>query len=316
MLFIEDFEEAKTYHKSVLDCWLRIKLKGRKSEENEVGYNCGKESCSYCNSRTQIFELRNEELCNLLYDNVDILLEGNIQAVIEFYNLNTIILDSNYDTIKSLFENSGYENYFQKKHGLNFLNKLNISTCVYCNRNYTLQLVANHSRAQLDHWLPKTHFPFAALNFYNLIPSCQSCNHIKGEGGDKEWWLSNYNTLIHPYVKEEIYKFSFSYIEDSNLLSVEINSSNERAITTAEINRIKEIYSAHNELELRDLYDLRMKYDDNYLEMLNKSFFNEKLSDEDKYRLVYGIEKEEAHYHKRPFSKFKNDIIEELMRIK
>ncbi|MFM9402291.1 hypothetical protein ACKLNQ_10135 [Myroides odoratimimus] len=314
MLFIEDFEEAKAYHKNVLTCWLRIKLRGRKTQDNQEGYTCRDSQCVYCNSRMQKIDLGDEVLEDLLYNNVDLLLEGSIEELIEFYNTNSELLDS--ESVKELFVETGYENYFQKKHGVTFLNKLNISTCVYCNRNYTLQLVNNHSRAQLDHWLPKTHFPFVALNFYNLIPSCPTCNHIKGQGDNKRWWLDNRNNLVHPYFKEETFKFSYSYLKDIDELSVEINSWNIKVTQTVEVNKIKEIYSAHNELELRDLFDLRRKYNDNYLKVLLDSFSGLNISEEDKYRLIFGIEKKEENYHKRPMSKFKNDIIEELKRIK
>lgn len=312
MLFIENFEEAKVYHKSVLSCWLRGKLRGRKTKRNKGGYACGDNQCIYCNSEMHKFYLGNVVLENLLYANVDLLLGGSIEELIEFYNTNSVLLNN--ESVKKLFVNSGYEHYFQKQHGLTFLNKLSMSTCVYCNRNYTLQLVNNHSRAQLDHWLPKTHFPFVALNFYNLIPSCPTCNHIKGQGDNKRWWLNNWNSLVHPYCKEEIFKFSYSYLEDIDKLSVEIDSPNTKVSQTVEVNRIKEIYSAHNELELRDLFDLRKKYNDNYLNILLDSFSGLQVSEEEKYRLIFGIEKNEVDYHKRPMSKFKNDIIEELMK--
>ena len=70
----------------------------------------------------------------------------------------------------------------QKNYSKYFLDLIGIDTCVYCNRNYTINLTKTHARAELDHWFPKTQFPLFALSFYNLIPSCHSCNHIKGNG--------------------------------------------------------------------------------------------------------------------------------------
>lgn len=40
------------------------------------------------------------------------------------------------------------------------------------------------------------------------------------------------------------------------------------------------------------------------------------MSKEEAYRMVFGIETKEEDYHKRPFSKFKKDIIDELLRNK
>ncbi|QBO59496.1 hypothetical protein [Chryseobacterium salivictor] len=57
--------------------------------------------------------------------------------------------------IKSFFIQTGYNNFDNKL----FLEKLNIDTCIYCNRNYTTQLVKERARAELDHWFPKESFP-------------------------------------------------------------------------------------------------------------------------------------------------------------
>lgn len=80
----------------------------------------------------------------------------------------------------------------------------------------------------------------------------------------------------------------------------------------------KLVYSKHSEKELQDLIDLRLKYSENYLKTLLEDTFDSKLnlSKEEKYRLIFGIELSEDSMHKRPFSKFKKDIIEELLKIK
>ena len=39
------------------------------------------------------------------------------------------------------------------------------------------------------------------------------------------------------------------------------------------------------------------------------------ISEKEAYRLTFGAEYDELNFHKRPFSKFKKDIIEELRRI-
>ena len=54
----------------------------------------------------------------------------------------------------------------------------------------------------------------------------------------------------------------------------------------------------------------------NYIKILTEDTFkNLKISKEEIYRMVFGIEIEEENYHRRPFSKFKKDIIDELLRI-
>lgn len=230
--------------------------------------------------------------------------------------------------IKSFFKDTCYKNFPNKE----FLNHLGVDTCVYCNRNYTLYIGGNHARAELDHWFPKEKFPILAVSFYNLIPSCHSCNHIKGNGDvlvkqllgktkitEKEinnWWENVLNDLNHPYFDYSEFKFSFSYnsINDFNMIiKVFKNSKTEKTII---FNKTKEIYDSHRNKELKDLIDLRYKYPENYINTLVEKTFKGTMSKEEIYRMVFGIETKEEDYHKRPFSKFKHDIIEELKNIK
>jgi hypothetical protein len=254
------------------------------------------------------------------------------------------IPDNEKQDVKVIFEYV-YENYFQKKHGKEFLNKLNIDTCVYCNRNYTLDFKKlNNSRAQLDHWFPKDKFPILALSFYNLIPSCQSCNHIKGNGNkivkeilnikskDKknkeeekeenlkiqEWWEKEaLKHLNHPYLKSLDFKFTWFFNDSLKDTKVEFRvKENSKSDNTLKFNNTKEIYNAHSNKELKDLLDLRYKYSENYIDILIDKTFKGIMSKEEIYRMVFGIEINEEKYHERPFSKFKHDIIEELKNIK
>src|SRR5690606_3268511 len=95
---------------------------------------------------------------------------------------------------------------------LNFSN----STCPYCNygiveivkKNNTMPLThQNIAYFDLDHFYPKSIYPFFALSFYNLIPSCHTCN--SSEKGEKDF---NVATHIHPYLDsfDSFYKFKTS----------------------------------------------------------------------------------------------------------
>ncbi|MBF2708567.1 HNH endonuclease [Flavobacterium soyangense] len=230
--------------------------------------------------------------------------------------------------IKSFFLKTCYDNFPNKE----FLNHLKIDTCVYCNRNYTLYFGGNNARAELDHWYPKEKFPILAMSFYNLIPSCHSCNHIKGNGDVlirqllkepkanqneiKDWWKNALDNLNHPYLECSKFKFSYSYISINNF-GVELKKTNNiKTENTLEFNKTKEIYSANSNKELKDLLDLRYKYSENYIDVLINKTFKGIMSKEEIYRMIFGIEIKEEDYHKRPFSKFKHDIIEELKNIK
>lgn len=63
-----------------------------------------------------------------------------------------------------------------------FVKKLGIRICPYCGRAYIYRVVKQGKKGdvtvkpQLDHFLPKSDYPFLGMNFFNLIPCCTQCN--------------------------------------------------------------------------------------------------------------------------------------------
>lgn len=202
--------------------------------------------------------------------------------------------------------------------------QINTNTCTYCNRLYANVIeIGNGSnndkriaRPFFDHWYPKSKYPILALSYYNLIPSCSVCNSsIKGSID------FDIDTHIHPYKKEEGNDFKFSYRHESltthNVIIRDFNSLSIKAKRTIQDFKIRDVYDVHSDKELKDLLDLRYKYSNNYIVELFENTFNElKISEEEIYRLIFGVETNEENYHKRSFNKFKHDIIEELKNIK
>ena len=261
----------------------------------------------------------NTDFLDFLKNNTSNLISGKPTKLLEINNEyeKLTLNDLEKTNIKSFFLQTGYEG-FQEKYSKEFLDLIGVDTCVYCNRNYTINITKNHSRAELDHWFPKTQFPLLSLSFYNLIPSCHSCNHIKGN--PKIDWDNALKEYIHPYFKENKEGFSFDFFYNKSLdkLNIETKSFKKSTKTdeTLIFNKTKDIYNSHSEKELRDLVNLRYKYSKNYIKILSEDTFkNLKISKDEIYRTIFGIEINENDFHKRPFSKFKKDIIDKLLRI-
>lgn len=249
----------------------------------------------------------------------NILIKGKPELLLKIHEkFSRTTIHQDFDDLKLCFNKRGYETNFQKNYGIEFLEKLNVDTCVYCNRNYTIQLYEDRARAELDHWFPKETFPILALSFYNLIPSCHSCNHMKLNSSPDNGWLAALTNIIHPYLTDKLEVFSFTYYYNSlNKPVAFTKTKSERVKNTLKFNKTNEIYKSQSGKELQDLLDLRYKYSTNYLDiLLNKTFNALTMSQEEAYRMIFGIEIKEEDFHKRPFSKFKKEIIDELLKIK
>jgi 5-methylcytosine-specific restriction endonuclease McrA len=87
--------------------------------------------------------------------------------------------------------NNLYKAVFQDKEtGFSFKNEqysayhlildLGITVCPYCNRNFIFNSTKKRT-SHFDHFFPESKYPFLAMSFYNLVPSCSTCNTLKGK---------------------------------------------------------------------------------------------------------------------------------------
>ena len=222
----------------------------------------------------------------------------------EWHQLDKIIRDE-------VFEKE-YNNWGKRKTygSYKFVETLDLKTCPYCNRNYTF-IVDEESgklRPELDHFYPKSIYPFLAMSFYNLIPSCPICNHTKSSKVSEN--------LINPYdIKDDDFKFtykptdiSFSQIEskkyDMDSFEIEFKKKNENI----DIFKLDELYKQHKDIVV-DLLMKKAYYPKSYVEELEKSFGFTK---DEIYRYLLNNYKKEEDLHKRPLSKLIKDISEEL----
>lgn len=75
-----------------------------------------------------------------------------------------------------------YYEFISKKFGYILVDRLQLKTCPYCNRQFIHSFKGRTlERPELDHFYPKSKYPLFCLSFYNLIPACHSCNHVKME---------------------------------------------------------------------------------------------------------------------------------------
>lgn len=199
---------------------------------------------------------------------------------------------------------------------------LNIRTCLYCNRQYALTVINKKdqiTRPEFDHFFDQGTYPLLALSIYNLIPSCHICNSTLKH--TKPFDLDNY---VHPYVNKDVlnqYRYTYlphdvtSILGGNSKLQVEIVSEGQpdsvRINNTKKIFKLEDIFNGHTE-ELTDLFDIRYKLSERYLEELMKTYKHLGINREEIYKLAFGVHYSEDDFVRRPFSKIKKDILKEL----
>jgi len=204
--------------------------------------------------------------------------------------------------------------------------KLQIRTCLYCNRNYTLTVDKGSRkddkfiRPEFDHFFDQDDYPLLALSVFNLVPSCKTCNSTL-----KHTAKFKLSENIHPYVDDVISDYKYQYLPytvsailgGSADLGVKLTATssdaiiNQKIANSTEVFRLNEIFSAHSE-ELKDIFDIRHRFSQRYLIELVEKYDKLGLDYDDIYRIVFGTYTREANFSKRPFSKIKKDILIEL----
>jgi len=156
-----------------------------------------------------------------------------------------------------------YKSFISKSDALyayNFTENLDISVCVYCNRQYTFTLreLDGKCRPTLDHFFDKGRHPYFALSFYNLIPSCYTCNSSL-----KNQTKFTFNHYLHPFSESMFEVLDFS-LDISNIdfvdggvkdfeifLKPSMTCVNQNLISKAEANakvfKLKELYNRHKD---------------------------------------------------------------------
>ncbi len=213
--------------------------------------------------------------------------------------------------------------------------KLKVNVCPYCNRQFTTTYQSDdgRTRPQLDHFFNKATYPYLAVSFFNLIPSCYVCNaNLKGSEA------FSLETHIHPYEEGfEHYKtFTIKFDEGTNIDYVSIFEGNQNGFSIdfkdnilidkedpilLKINnncktfKLIELYNTHKDYAV----DLMMKskiYNDEQIKSLLISFPDLFQSESEVIRLVLGtMSNSEWGSSDRVLSKFTQDISIELKEL-
>ena len=204
------------------------------------------------------------------------------------------------------------------------LSLIGIEICPYCQRNY-ISSYEEKTTADLDHFYPKSLYPFLALSLYNFIPSCQICNsRFKGdkdtrdsvylyeEGFDELGVKFRTSEEVIVKILEEGYSDFSVKINYENLKDEKNKEKIKNSIRNLGLDKVYE--KSHNQYIQNLLYNIE-KYPENYLENCVEIFE----SDVDKKKQLEEYFKDivKEPYRKRiengePLAKLTKDILEEF----
>ena len=234
---------------------------------------------------------------------------------------NDAIIDAlRYDYVRN--SPNGYVSYFDR---------LNINACVYCNASYIVNTnirsktlgsktsLNTMGRYELDHYLPKSLFPFLCVSFYNLQPSCPFCNRWKSvKDSDFNLYTDDQNDL-------DPFEFRFSRKVMKNLTidkkpkakNIILNCKDKKLKTNHnEVFHIEDLYKSFEDEaeELLWLKDAQTHgYQQNIIAVFGKLFskVGMSLSTDQIVRLLYRFYAN-GDIHKRPLSKMRLDLAKKL----
>jgi len=225
----------------------------------------------------------------------------------------TILNALDYTTLRSDF----YPKYFRE---------VGIKACVYCNSSLAVSVdrIDNdgkddiRAKFQVDHFYPKSDFPMFSISLFNLYPSCASCNNVKNDKMVKFNLYSN----ISSELENSNFRFKLSAYDEAKYLlykkgkEIDFDFLEEKDLpknfyTFQDTFDIKGIYDTQKDL-ISDLVDKSLVYDFYYKKSLNDNFPKLFLTKEHFERFLLGNYPRVQDIHKRPMSKFMQDIAKDL----
>jgi len=258
------------------------------------------------------------------------ILISEFDSILHNYQLNSKITDKKFSFHEKVVHAMRYEDLRDKEFPDYLLNS-NLKTCVYCNAQSTLVIEKKFydnkkrrvkhvlAKLQLDHYYPKSKYPFLCTSFFNLYPTCANCNLAKGS---KKALFELYTTT------ENLDLFNFK-IDDKSIINYLLKFSlHQLKVGLESISGDDDLLKNHNELfQIESVYEshkdvaeeLVLKYHANpqsYRKILEKKYSKLFPDPSTIDRLLVGNYTKPEELGKRPMAKYTQDIARQLKLIK
>lgn len=274
------------------------------------------------NILSKLNKLKPKSKFKSLINNLEKIIKADIYEIEEKY---LVLLNhcskKEKEKIKNILD---YSTHRQNENFMEHFKKLNIKSCPFCNNNYVYFYKKDAKKyntiATLEHYYPKSKYPHLSLSFYNLIPSCNTCNS-KFKGSDK----THMGNILHPYFEDFNEKAKFSLSVDSMPinkdieLQINLNSNNpkdKRCNTTIDRFQLDKIYTEHNDIA-KEIWNKAQVYNESRIDELYKSFYKDLgYTKEDVKNMAFCNYLHKDDINKRNHSKLTQDILKQFDLIK
>lgn len=220
---------------------------------------------------------------------------------------------------KRITEAMGYTNLVRDEIFPDIIRELSIKACVYCNANFVVADKKGNGYFELDHWKPESKYPFLCTSFYNLQPCCPHCNKHKSSNTRLEFFKLYEED---PNESLDLFKFSipkgglvrYFAAHDTSHINVEFRATNaayENLRETADKTfGITGIYNEHIDVVEEMMW--RAKFYNNTIVQSMSWLYRKKWKYIDIARFKLGTYAEIDEIHKRPLTKFMQDVGKQL----
>lgn len=200
-----------------------------------------------------------------------------------------------------------------------YIRRTGIKTCCYCNANYAITDSNGVAYYDIDHWKPRSVFPYLAISFFNLQPSCHNCNMHKSDDIQEEYmslWEDNVAVSLDicrfKLGDEFIQEFwQSNKIEDFYVRIEPIGSENMPYVKgLREKLYVETIYQ-----EFSDVIALTLWRKKIYNQAMKESIENSigiSFSQDEMEHLIYGVDMRREDILKRPLNKLIQDVVDEV----
>jgi hypothetical protein len=209
-----------------------------------------------------------EKEFNDIEKNIFLLLIGSFEQIKEYVrqrvNSNSLLIYTKCDRLQSafykkyqkvfesLYENELSRNSKLKKAFFSIFDDMNV--CPYCNRNFINPIYKDNTTGcdnetqspDIEHFYPKSMYPFLSLSISNLLPSCSFCNKIKSN-------INTFEKCKSPYeIKKDDFKFEFKPQIGGNIHKISLLAKPD--IDNSKVLHLESLYSEVHAQYVNDIY--------------------------------------------------------------